>query len=71
MLSPGRNSKQGTPWAEIRFNMTFYNDHCHTTTTTTTTTTAIGLSPGGSSPTLVETRIKITQNNKITTKQSR
>jgi hypothetical protein len=28
-------------------------------TTTTTTTTAIGLSPGGSSPTLVQTKIKI------------
>jgi hypothetical protein len=40
--------------------------------------TAVGLSPGGSSPTLVQTKIKIhktttkhktTQNNKITTKQ--
>jgi hypothetical protein len=31
--------------------------------TTTTTTTAIGLSLGGSSPTLVQTRINITQNN--------
>ena len=44
------------------------------TTTTTTTTywlTAIGLSPGGSSPMLVQTKIKNTQNNKtaITTKQ--
>jgi hypothetical protein len=29
------------------------------TTTTTTTTTAIGHSPGGSSPTLVQTKIKI------------
>ena len=36
---------------------------------TTTTTTATGLSPGGSSPTLVQTQIKITQNNKITIKQ--
>jgi hypothetical protein len=31
--------------------------------------TAIGLSPGGSSPTLVQTKLKITQNNKITTKK--
>jgi hypothetical protein len=30
-----------------------------TTTATTTTTTTIGLSPGGSSPTLVQTKIKI------------
>jgi hypothetical protein len=60
-----------------------------TTTTTTTTTylltyllTAVGLSPGGSSPTLVDknkttqnneatTKHKKTQNNKITTKQKR
>jgi hypothetical protein len=40
-------------------------------TTTTTTTTAIGLLPGGSSPRVVQTKyvIKITQNNKTTTKQ--
>jgi hypothetical protein len=35
-------------------------------TSTTTTTTAIWLSPGGSSPTLVLTKIKLAQNNKIT-----
>jgi hypothetical protein len=40
-------------------------------TTTTTTTTAIGLSPGGSSPTLVQTKVKThkikkTINNKTT-----
>jgi hypothetical protein len=40
-----------------------------TTTTTTTTTTAIGLSPGGSSPTLVD-KNKNTQNKTpMTTKQ--
>jgi hypothetical protein len=42
-----------------------------TTTTTTTTTTAIVLSPGGSSPTLVQTKIKNTQNNKTATKHER
>ena len=36
-----------------------------TITTIITTTTAIGLSPGDSSPTLVQTEINITQNNKI------
>jgi hypothetical protein len=48
-----------------------------TTTTTTTTTTAIGLSPSGSSPALVQTKVKILKTtkqnkktqNKITTKQ--
>jgi hypothetical protein len=38
------------------------------TTTTTTTNTALGLSPGGSSPTLVQTKIKI---HKTTTKHKK
>jgi hypothetical protein len=36
---------------------------------TTTTTTAIGLSPGGSSPTLVHTKLKIHKTTKQLTKQ--
>ena len=31
--------------------------------------TAVGLSPGGSSPTLVQTKIKVTRNNKTTTEE--
>jgi hypothetical protein len=46
--------------------MNFITD---TTTTTTATTTANGLSPGDSSPTLVQTEINITQDNKTATKQ--
>ena len=54
-----------------------YHTYLQTPTTTTTTTTtaaaaadaAIRLSPGSSSPTLVQSKINITQNNKITTKQ--
>jgi hypothetical protein len=43
----------------------FLND---VNTTTTTTTTSIGLSPGGSSPKLVQTKIKINKTT-ITTKK--